>query len=95
MRGSSVGASSRDRDPFNPMRHFSGFSSHYVPPSLVHRTSVENDGDNADDDDDDASLSDDDVVPSSEGEDLLIPHHTHAFNHELRESATKTTQEEL
>jgi len=39
-----------------------------------------------DNDDDDMTLSDD--------EDLHIPHHTHASNHELRESAAEISQAE-
>jgi len=53
MRGSSVGASFGDRDPFNPMRHLSGSSSRCVPSSLVHRDAIEDDGDDAHNDDDD------------------------------------------
>ena len=62
MRGSSIRASSGGRDPFNPMRYFSGSSSHCVPPSLVYRDGVKNDGDNADNDDDSTLSNDDDMV---------------------------------
>ena len=95
MRGSSVRASSGDRDPFNPMRHCSGSSIRCANSSLVHRDAVEDDVDDADNDDDDATLSDDDgAVPSSEDEDLHIPRRAHSFTHELRESATERTQTE-
>ena len=94
MRGSSVGASSGDRDPFNPTRHLSGCSSRCLPYSPVHRDVVEDDGDDADNNDDDATLSDDDVEPSSEDEDMHIPRHVHSVTHELRDSATERTQPE-
>ena len=86
IRAPSVGASSGYKDPFNPKRHFLGSSSHCVLSSLVHRDNVENDGNDVDNDDDDMTLSDD--------EDLHIPHHTHASNHELRESAAEISQAE-
>ena len=91
---SSVGASSGDRDPFNPTRHLSGCSSRCLPYSPVHRDVVEDDGDDADNNDDDATLSDDDVEPSSEDEDMHIPRHVHSVTHELRDSATERTQPE-
>ncbi|KAJ8422676.1 hypothetical protein Cgig2_025365 [Carnegiea gigantea] len=75
MRRSSIRANSGDGDPFNPMRHFSGFSDHGFPPSApVHEDDVSNDGIDADNaDNDNASFSENDTISSSEDKDLHNP----------------------
>ena len=74
VKQSSIGATSDDGDPFNPIRHFPSSSNHGFHPLRVHGDNVGHDGDNADNDDnDDASFSEDDAISFSEDGDLHIP----------------------
>ncbi|KAJ8449215.1 hypothetical protein Cgig2_021679 [Carnegiea gigantea] len=67
MRHSSVRSHSSDRDPFNPIRHFSGSSNHGFPtPAPIHEDDVSNDRIDADNDDNDnASFLKNEAISSS------------------------------